>query len=655
MTSNIKELDPVQGLVDYVLDIKPYHTKIVEVLIEYVYGENVNVTVLDEVHLKLDFYTPFDEFAVNSCGGYDTRAFDDPTLVPILSPNVADQFISGFNYGIDAVNDRFIIIGDRTGDFRVGETILISSFVEDYADVNNIIQTTGNNFGSFTIADVEYDGGSIDSWPDLLDPSSYTIGNVAHTIITVVENLEDPADVITIPTEQAYIAYASLGGIAIEGMLPYSNLGPTPDEGYFTTPIIDVDTVVEQFVISGDLIGSNVVAGQTFTVKQSTGNNGVYTIASISYNAIDDETTIAVVEDVTDPIVDGNIVIDIISNAFVIDGNRTGRFIQGKMINVVGGSHDGVYTVLYSDYVDGKTRIRIMETLEDLGDDFIPGLIKDHTLGYDEVSEICTTIPELNVEPNEFIFTSPESGIASDTTSAMIAETLTFGWGSSHQWPIVSTNQATSSIFITGDITGALDIGDEALVIESEGNDGEYEVVSFSYNIGTNESEVILTNPVLPVDPPAGLEGYFKMEDIDITSWYQYLIKEANATTNEFILNGNATADIQMDQQFRVLGTPSNDGIYTVTGIPTFDGLNTIIPVASIDTTENGGWVESYRDYGIRLILTDQVGVSVGEEAAAVVLTTGGPIIGAWDYDQWDIGSFDESLGTVIHLYSNTF
>jgi len=48
MSNNyIKTLDPIQGLYDYVQDIKPYHTKIVEVLIEYVYDDDV-VTVIDE-------------------------------------------------------------------------------------------------------------------------------------------------------------------------------------------------------------------------------------------------------------------------------------------------------------------------------------------------------------------------------------------------------------------------------------------------------------------------------------------------------------------------------------------------------------------------------------------------------------------------------
>jgi len=54
MTNNayIRQLDPIQGLVDYVLDVKPYHTKIVEVMIEYVYNDNVTGIVSDLVNFS---------------------------------------------------------------------------------------------------------------------------------------------------------------------------------------------------------------------------------------------------------------------------------------------------------------------------------------------------------------------------------------------------------------------------------------------------------------------------------------------------------------------------------------------------------------------------------------------------------------------------
>jgi len=49
--SYIKQLDPIKGLVDYVLDIKPYHTKIVDVMIEYVYNDDAVAVIKEDLQL----------------------------------------------------------------------------------------------------------------------------------------------------------------------------------------------------------------------------------------------------------------------------------------------------------------------------------------------------------------------------------------------------------------------------------------------------------------------------------------------------------------------------------------------------------------------------------------------------------------------------
>ena len=51
-------LDPIQGLVDYVLEIKPYHTKIVEILIEYIQQEDIDVTIAETFDLCVAFGIP---------------------------------------------------------------------------------------------------------------------------------------------------------------------------------------------------------------------------------------------------------------------------------------------------------------------------------------------------------------------------------------------------------------------------------------------------------------------------------------------------------------------------------------------------------------------------------------------------------------------
>ena len=1371
MINNLKQLDPVQGLVDYVLDIKPYHTKIIEVLVEYVYEEKVNVTILDLLNMEVHSYFPFEEFGNFECDdGFSASPYGSG-LTPVISPN---QGISFVNYpAINPTTNTFIVSDNRAGDFLPGTLVNLSTLIEDYTNVHDINgvtsgpagsgsfvvngdQTTqfipsyqfnvynsqgndktytvttstfaagkttinvaqavvssivsgklgllisnGNNTGIFTVVSSVFNPGFIDSWPDVSDPSTYTLGNGPHTIIEVVEPLNS---VPALGPNQLYTAFVSLQPLIVENVLPYSDAlakyNPsiperlqTPDEGFLTKPIVDLSVVFSEFVVEGDLNLSNIFVNQTFQIKQSAGNNGLYTIVSFVYSSLDDETTITVAESIPSPVVDGVIIFDIASNAFVVDGDHRARFQQGVTFEIDGGALSKLYTTLYSDFVDGKTRIRPSETI--LQDDivFVSASIKENLLGYSESSEICSMIPEglvsvkidehikmtglgldltddviaYNIENNdrwgydlplgtiispttpvlleqatpplsptlydlwfdtsinklrqwrgkttysdlpvwdlistvfwmdttnslfyyrskdsfidtgwvvdfigvpgfsiiapaisdlelidtqffygdgvtstftlttpvpgsftfpvinpsllrvtinnlpagitlnsstEFTITSPvveeddniiakifdhtgtqsnahvvgfssephkifhnnvtpdvgndaivvgggnfiqrfvpdntiqtynfsgpvfgflsnlkaktfpiltidettrtitingdyvwlfqpgrifnirysknnynefviesstwdgtvtsivtttdvipsESDLTADRnriqdlgvilgavynpvvnagdpndqvktiaamstsvspilegisyfwngpvrmdiglfpedmvvnniqdslgmynemltvpsyfeilntnsttnsfvihyddpatglpvnlidsfppgtifrvsgsysddnpnssetndsmwmvasvvwdynettmvgsgdtiitvvtdfdvlppfntfnvisvtnngggisgtnqivlsgdhvklfenytpnefklnqplinvtqslnvmtilevalvtgntvltideeiidelfvgplgilsskfsadvvydstntilpwvdgniikeelsinqhsdnlTSAFIEERIDFSWGTTHQWEIIATNQSLNSITLSGDLSNIIDVTDIGLISGSEDNDNEYEIQSVSYNIGPNETTVIFNSPSLLSDPPPGLLGYFILRDIDITNWFQYLIHELNSTTNTIKVFGNATADIQNGQSFRIFGT-QNNGIYDVISSPVYDGLHTTISVTSVAQDENGGWVESLRDFGMRMLFSDEIGVTTNEEVTALVLSSGSPLVGAWDYPNWDIGGFDEDFGTVIHLYSNVF
>lgn len=73
MTTTITTRDPVQGLVDYVLDIKPFHTKILEVWVEYIYNDPIHATIKDE--LDWEIYIDFDR--MTGCKyGWDTSPWD---------------------------------------------------------------------------------------------------------------------------------------------------------------------------------------------------------------------------------------------------------------------------------------------------------------------------------------------------------------------------------------------------------------------------------------------------------------------------------------------------------------------------------------------------------------------------------------------------
>jgi hypothetical protein len=86
--------------------------------------------------------------------------------------------------------------------------------------------------------------------------------------------------------------------------------GPTTGDRYIvdqnSLAIQVVNTGTEVFEVNGD-ITTELVATDTFTVTGSTGNDGTYTVSSITYNGGTLRTEITVNEDITDATADGNI------------------------------------------------------------------------------------------------------------------------------------------------------------------------------------------------------------------------------------------------------------------------------------------------------------------------------------------------------------
>lgn len=73
MTTTPTTRDPVQGLVDYVLDIKPYHTKILEIWVEYIYNDKISGRIHDS--LEMDIHIDFDR-NIPCKFGWDTSPWD---------------------------------------------------------------------------------------------------------------------------------------------------------------------------------------------------------------------------------------------------------------------------------------------------------------------------------------------------------------------------------------------------------------------------------------------------------------------------------------------------------------------------------------------------------------------------------------------------
>jgi len=134
--------------------------------------------------------------------------------------------------------------------------------------------------------------------------------------------------------------------------------------------IVAVDTGSEYFSISGDHT-SEIAVGDKFTVAGSTGNDGIWTVASTSY--VDPNTRIFVSGDITDATVDGTISFH---HYFSIDGNHTAKFSVSDTIYInYSTGNDGSYTVESTYYDSGNDETDIYPTTA------IPVLTVDGNLG----------------------------------------------------------------------------------------------------------------------------------------------------------------------------------------------------------------------------------------------------------------------------------
>lgn len=169
--------DPVQGLIDFALDVKPYHSKILDVSVEYVYSDDVNVTIGDRIFFNIDVDID-NSFAYCEGQGYNGNSWGE--MIDGSDPyNIPGDETSGYRTYDTSGSPPTVSAWDVSPecDVRSGPTTVFVTFGEvlDFGDLNlsfeELLQT------------LIQDDTSTTNWDSTLRANS--IVDIDHTISTL--------------------------------------------------------------------------------------------------------------------------------------------------------------------------------------------------------------------------------------------------------------------------------------------------------------------------------------------------------------------------------------------------------------------------------------------------------------------------------------
>jgi len=412
------------------------------------------------------------------------------------------------------------------------------------------------------------------------------------------------------------------------------------DEGLLIAPIVDVSatsfSILGDYQSSNIFVGDEFIVGDSATNNGT--YNITALVYEYSATATDFVTTFSVTT-VPDLTIDGEVRLNIPSNVFIIEGADYTRFyVQGSRLNATTGSHEGIYTTLNSKFINNKTYVRVRQTLIPEGEGLLILSTGANYISVDgDVTSIYNGSPaqQFNIVAslrNDGSYTSAGATYDGPTNTTQISIVEPFdvtdasgeiheftkgsvtylpeGFGGTldlceivppqlavstidediefllgHKYIIDGTESGTNKIYIkdndTADVYNAFINGTTGSpaelsveIISSGINNGTYTIT----NVETDPSvHAILTVSAALLDSgifsgsPTINSGYLKYRE-----WYQYYVTYIDTSNNDFIVSGDATADISNGDSIQHIFT---DGIYTVNAAPIFDGTNTTISV----------------------------------------------------------------------------
>lgn len=561
---------------------------------------------------------------------------DELPDVPILDADVAAQSLQlGFEFAIleaDPTGDTFTVAGDQAGRFPVGIQFTVSD--------------SPANDGTYTVTSVEYQSGrtiiGVAAVPDdtaggtilTLDDfsaefgvgSTFTIQSGPLAGVYTVATVDYAAGITTVVTEEALGTTYTILGISsvtfrISGLWAYLfpagtvfdvadcqgndgryvSLGADVDAGQTVITVASVAVVPEShaiaaaneaptntFVINGDW-RTHFLTGYTFTVTDSTGNDGLY-ICTDDATFATGQTTIYV--------------------ASVVDGTD-----DGTIVETVGGALALKATVAEAASLGGTGYLASLAVFSSKAAIAYRSLRHGH-LRYARATQAAPTDAshwakhtiDDTAAAAEFLSLAVVAGKAVVAYHRGVDLKLKYAYTGEAEpdaegdWTIQTVHSGTPGLLrgthcvaLTGLLPSIVALGNGKLLWHksavasppSFGSDGQSVLASI---VPTALLAAALADVASGAGPVLALVKDSDSGELTFVRPQRFAITVADPGTSKFTIAGDHVARFGSGKVFYVLGSTGNDGAYSSLGAALNAG-NTEITVASIPDTTDDGWI----------------------------------------------------------------
>lgn len=214
------------------------------------------------------------------------------------------DIVNDKEYTIEGLNqwyvdyNRYLDIDTSYSDFRVlwtGWTAPMTYQLSSFVDTNSFIlghRTVDVSTFDWTIA-TKHTTGVHNYW---LDALKMTVLNIPPSISRYNNEKQWEFELDTNLPVSRTINYYDVQNYQFYNLFELTNSGaqiPSNTFSIYTYPVMGTDTINNTFLIAGDQTDS-VKAGQTFTVFNSTNNDGEHTILNAAYDQLEDITIVSI-------------------------------------------------------------------------------------------------------------------------------------------------------------------------------------------------------------------------------------------------------------------------------------------------------------------------------------------------------------------------